>query len=335
MAKKPKSQAQVFSGDIAVSRNVLMSASDFDAFELNVIVHVLSQLRASIYTVNSIPDPGEFFVSFCALANRHGCRADFVERIRKLRQKEIRYSIETANARRGLVITGLFSSVVVAPGGVMARISPEAIPWLLYIGGGVGYTHVETDVFFQFKSVFHKRLYFLCCSKLYKGIAAFSIDIGKLREVLGVPESESTGVFKKRCLKEFQNILDEVGSMYRFVFGAKFKPTPRAGRPSLVGYELCFSVRPEFAKRMEESNPVWRCIKMIEDLYPYLEQKHPDMMFAADIQTHLKETDSIESFLTAMSGYTDKSFAHRANIMARILKDRFGIDVFTPRKKSG
>lgn len=320
-------------GDISVSRNILMSASDFDAFELNIIVQLVFLLRAYIYKVGSIPTPEEVFLRFTDLAGRHGNRAEFTERIRRLRQKEIRYSYETSGKRAGMVITGLFSSVLVAPGGVVARVSPEAIPWLLYVGGGVGYGHVETGLFIDLTSVYHKRLYLLVNSKAYRGATVFRADLSRLRMALGVPEKESLAVFRKRCLDDFQAILENKGSIYRFSYRPLTKPTPGGGRPSVVAYEISFTVKPEFTGNLDQANAEL-CLTLLQRLYPFLVQKHRDMMYMVDIHNILKASGSCGTVLQAMSVYASKTLEHQANILAKILRDRYGIDIFAPLEKN-
>ncbi len=330
MSKKP--DAPSIAGDISVSRNILISASEFDSFELNIIVQLVFLLRAYIYKVADLPDPGDIFLQFSDLTGRHGNRSEFVERINTLRQKEIRYSYETAGKRAGLVITGLFSSVVVAPGGVLARVSPEAIPWLLYVGEGVGYGCVERGVFFDFTSVFHKRLYLLVNSKVYKGATVFKADLKRLRTALGVPEKESLATFRKRCLDDFQSALENKKSMYRFSYRPLTKSMPGGGRPAVIGYEICFSVKPEFAGKPDRLNACVSCLNLLQRLYSKLVKKHPDMMLLADIQNRLESSDACGTFLQAMSVYAARTPEHQANIMVNILHDRYGIDILAPRK---
>ena len=332
MAKKSKTQG--IAGDISVSRNILVSAYDFDAFELNVVIYLVFLLRAFIYKVTDLPDPGDVFLRFTDLTGRHGNRSEFNKRIFRLRQKEIRYSYETSGKQAGLVVTGLFSSVTVAPGGVVARVSPEAIPWLLYVGGKVGYSRIEKDVFFDFSSVYHKRLYLLVNSKVYKGATVFKADLKRLRTVLGVPEKESVSVFRKRCLDDFQTTLEKNGSIYCFSYRPLVRPTPRAGRPTVAAYEICFTVKPELAKNPDWANTDSLCLIQLQRLYPSLARKHPDMMFMADIYNRLKASDSCETFLQAMSAYAGKTLDHQAHIMVQILRDRYGIDILSPRKKT-
>lgn len=327
-----KTIAKGIARDISVSRNILMSANIFDAFELNIIVQLVFLLRTYIYTVGSIQDPGEVFLRFADLVGRHGNRTEFIERINKLRHKEIRYSYETTGIHAGLVITGLFSSVVVAQGGVMARVSPEAIPWLLYVGRGVGYGHIETGIFLDFTSIYHKRLYLLVNTRLSKGGCVFRANIETLRSALGVPEKESVATFRKRCLDDFQTILENKESMYKFSYRPLTKSTPGGGRPSVIGYEICFCMKPEFVGNPDQTPAEWVCLNLLERLYPFLAKKQPDMMYLVDIHNRLRASDSCEIFVQAMSAYEDKTLEHQANIMANILKDRYGIDSLAPRK---
>ena len=87
MAKKPKRMD--LPERITVSRNVLVTASDFDAFEMNIIAILLFILRPFMYLADKIPDPGEFFLRFSFFSGRHVKREELVERINKLRLKII------------------------------------------------------------------------------------------------------------------------------------------------------------------------------------------------------------------------------------------------------
>lgn len=327
------SDTKRISKELSVSRNILQCATDFDAFELNIILQLVFLLRAFIYKADDLPDPGEVFLRFADLSGRHGNRTEFVERINRLRQKEIRYSFSTSGQKAGLVITGLFSSVVDAPGGVIARVSPEAIPWLLYVGKGVGYARVEKNVFFGFTSLYHKRLYLIVCSKLNDEGCGFKAEINQLRTAIGVPAKEPLGMFRKRCLEDFKALLESNGSIYNFSYKPLTQHAPGAGHPKVIGYEIFFSVKPEFAKNPNLSNANTVCLNELQRLYPFLSRKHPYMMLMPEIYNLLIESDSCENFLEALSVYADKTLEHQANIMAQILKDRYGIDVYQPSKK--
>lgn len=320
--------------DISVSRNVLVSAIDFDDFELNVIVQTIVLLRSCIFKVDELPVPRELFIRFDDITGRHGNRKELVERLNRLRQKDIRYTYGTCGRQSGLVITGLFSSVVVSKGGVKARVSPEAIPWLLYVGGGVGYARIEPEIFSHLRSVYHKRLYLLLNSKAYNGGTKFKAEIEMLREMMGVPPKVPLAIFRQRYLEDFRISLENHESIYSFNYDPIIESTIGAGRPKIVGYEISFSLKPELIKDSSMNDANYLCLTELQRLYRFLSSKHPDMMSLSEIHNCLIASNSCSTFLQAMSAYSDKTPEHRANIMAIILRDRYGIDIISPQKKA-
>ena len=109
MAKKLKQQD--LPSSISVSRNVLGVASDFDAFELNIIVCLFVLLRSCMYVAETLPDPKEIFLRFSDFLGRHVRREELVKRVNALRLKEIRYPISTPGVNLR-VITGLVSTTL-------------------------------------------------------------------------------------------------------------------------------------------------------------------------------------------------------------------------------
>ena len=326
MAKKPKSMD--LPERITVSRNVLVTASDFDAFEMNIIAILLFILRPFMYVSDKIPDPGEFFLRFSYFSGRHVKREELVERLNKLRLREIRYRITTPGVNLQ-VITGLFSSIVVITGGVLARVTPEAIPWLLYIGRGVGYAQVEPDLFLEMSSVYHKRLYLILCSKLHNGIASFSISREKLYKDLAIPEGTPVHDVIKRYLKGFQQYLEIRGSIYQFIFESVSHPGPKAGHPSIESFGIIYSVRKECLDKNNKHEVNIEPLNLLRTLIPLLKKRHPDTMSVWDIHKQLVEKGLDQAFYQAMSAYSNKTNEHQANLVPMILKDRFNIDIFT------
>ena len=334
MAKKPKRMD--LPERITVSRNVLMTASDFDAFEMNIIAILLFILRPFMYLADKIPDPGEFFLRFSFFSGRHVKREELVERINKLRLKEVRYRITTPGVNLQ-VITGLFSSIVVSTGGVLARVTPEAIPWLLYIGRGVGYAQVEPELFLEMSSVYHKRLYLILCSKLHDGIASIVISREKMYKDLGIPEGTPVHDVIERYLNGFQKYLEIRGSIYQFFFESVSRPGPKAGRPSIESFCMVYSVRKECLDKTKKIGVNIESLNLLRTLIPILKKRRPDTMSVWDIHNQLVEKGLDQAFYQAMSAYSKKTNEHQANLVHMILKDRFNIDIFThdePLKKN-
>ena len=314
-------------GDISVSRNVMVSASVFDAFELDVIIRLLKNLREYLYSVPGIPTLNDVTLRFTEMSKRHGNRKELVERINQLRKKDIRYGFNTPGAP-GMMITGLFTSVAVMAGGVLARVSREAIPWLLYIGSGVGYSQVEPEVFFGLRMLYHKRLYLFLLSKTYNQFASFRCSWDDLRTALEIPDAVSVVVFKKRYLRTLMPLLDKLGSKFVFSYHDEFqKGVIHAGRPSLFGFELHLEVKPEFVKKPGLLDEKRLCLNKLQLLYTELKQKNPKIMLLNEIFNRLEVQNACTTFIQAMDKYADKTPEHQANIMVKILHDRYGIDI--------
>lgn len=320
-------------GDISVSRNVMVSASVFDAFELDVIILLLKILRDFLYAIPGVPTLNDVTLRFTELSKRHGNRKELVERINLLRKKDIRYGFNTPGAP-GMMITGLFTSVAVMAGGVLARVSREAIPWLLYIGSGVGYSQVEPEVFFGLRKLYHKRLYLFICSKLFNQFAAIKCSWDDLRMALGIPDTVSVSVFKKRYLKSLMPLLEKLGSKFVFSYRDVYEGGMlHTGHPSLSGFELKLMVKPEFVKKSGLLDEKKMCLNTLQIMYPILQHKNPKIMLLPDIFNRLTVQNACTTFIQAMDNYADKSTEHRANIMVKILNDRYGIDIYSPSKE--
>lgn len=322
-----KSKRQVFPTSISVSRNVLEAASDFDALELNIIILLLDLLRPYMYMSNVTPDPGELFLRFSSFSNRHGNREDMLERINRLRQKDIRYRITTPGVQLQ-VITGLFSSVIATAGGILARVSPEAIPWLLYIGRGVGYARIEPELFLGLGSAYLKRLYLLLCVKAYKGFTSFVIHRDQLYEVIGIPKSTPTHDVLLRYLTGLQKYLDQKESMFRLSIEPVMRSRSKVGRPAIESFAMVFNLRPEYIKESEKHDPKMESLNLLRMMIPTLQKRKAPIKTAPDIFNELIAKDCCQAFVQAMSAYSQKTLEHQANIMPKILYDRFSIDVY-------
>lgn len=307
---------------------MLWRASDFDAFELNIIVFLLVILRPFMYVADKIPDPGEFFLRFSSFSGRHTERKELVSRINKLRVMEIRYHLTTPGANLQ-VITGLFSSIVVTTGGVLARVSPEAIPWLLYIGQGVGYAQVEPELFLEMTSIYYKRLYLILCAKLYNGFSGFTIQREQFYEVFGIPKGTPVHDVITRYLCGFQEYLETHGSRYSYGFESQYRPGPKAGHPTIVSFRMIFKVRPEFLDKAKKQEPSAESFNILSRLIPFVKQKRPVVMTPIEICNKLVDKGLSEAFVQAMSAYSKNSEVHQANTLPLILKDRFNIDIFS------
>lgn len=316
---------------ISVPNNILWSEADFDAFELNIIVMLLVNLRQYIYLAGSAPDPGEFYLRFSSFTGRHCKREDIVTRMNALRKKDIRYRYATPGGISGQVITGLFSSVTITAGGVYARVSAEAVPWLLYIGQGVGYSRLEPELFLSLTSVYQKRLYLTLLAREYQGLADVRVQVERLCEVLGLPEGTPASEVRRRYLDGLAVIMKQRGSMYNLSYRARLAKKAMVGHPTIAGFEIVFSVKPEYLATIKEIDKKahFECLELLRSLMPYLSKKNSHVMSYFTIHNLLVEKNLSNLFLKAMSAYAGRTQENQANIVPLILKDRFGIDVFS------
>ena len=320
--------------DISISRNVAISATDFDGFELNVIMTLLGELQAFVYTESNFSNPGDVFLRFSSFIRRHDNRSDYAKRINELRKKDIIYRYDTVGVPKMTIITGLFSSVLLTTGGVIARVSPDAIPWLLYIGRGVGFVRAEPHVFYGLKSVFHKRLYLLLIAKIYKNTFSVQVDVEDLCKKLGKPEGMSIAAFLSRYIYTFDAKLTSLKSSFTFACQKGFRGKTGAGRPSLDSLKLQFNLRPEFIKTYQDVES--RFLSILQSHYSVLKQNNKEMRMLSDIYKQLCDNNLCAVFIHAMSKYiNDSSYTleHQANTMNVILRDRFGINIFSANSK--
>ena len=313
---------------MSVSRNVLGTATDFDAFELNIIGVLLVSLRRFMYVAGNNPDPGEFYLRFSSISGRHVIREELVERINKLRQKEIRYKLTVPGVNLQ-VITGLFSSIIVASGGVMVRISPEAIPWLFYIGGGVGYAQIEPELLIGMKSIYHKRLYLLLCFKLYNGATSFKVRREQILQEISMSHGVPIHDVISRYFLGLKDYLETQGSMYCFSFEPIYRPGIKAGHPTIEGFSMTFTVRPEILAKAKKQGPNVESLNLLYRLIPILRKRIPGVMTPSEIHNHLLEKGLDQTFFQVMSAYSKETDAHQANTLPLVLRDQFHIDIYS------
>ena len=283
-----------------------------------------------MYVSNVIPELGEIFLRFSSFTDRHVKREELIERINKLRKKDIRYSLAVPGVE-GQVITGLFSSVVDSTGGVIAKVSAEAIPWLLYVGRGVGYSQIEPYLLIKMKSIYHKRLYFLLCAKAYNGVTSFTIKRESFYTALGIPNGMPVHDVQTRCLAEFQKYLEENGSVFCFAFEPVTIGGPKAGRPTIGRFGMTFNMRPEYLEHKRKNDPNFESLVLLQRLIPVLRKRRPHVIAIPEIHNQLVQANCSQAFVQAISAYSNLTIEHQANNLPLILKDRFGIDVYSAK----
>ena len=315
---------------VCVSRNALLSARDFDGFELNVIMHVLSRLSGYQYIGDNqkVLDDKSCFFAFSELSLRHGGKRDeFIKRLRKLKSKEISYKVETNDIPIATVFTGLFSSIIEYEGGVIAPVAKEAMPWLLNLG--IGYSAIEKEIFFRMRSDYVKRLYLIVFSHMRGGeYADFSISIDNLKREIGLPEEKtlrSITSIKARCLDPYCEKMNKQ-SIYDVSYEVKKEKKHRRGAPKSAMITFTVLKKADFMRPL--NNDGGAVVNYIQACYEYWKTSDKVRKMPLIIKD-VYDSGKTEYFCDIVEPYFKKygKGPHFANTIKLILKDRFGIEV--------
>ena len=69
-------------------------------------------------------------------------------------------------------------------------------------------------------------------------------------------------------------------------------------------------------------------LNLLRKMVPALQKRKAPIKTAPEIFNELIAKDCCQAFVQAMSAYSKKTLEHQANIMPKILYDRFSIDVY-------
>ena len=305
------------------SRNILLSAVDFTAVELDIIMVLVYELRENQYlkdTENKYMDGIDISLRFDDLSDHHGKREDLVNTLDALRAKRITYQIDTGKRRKATIFTGLFDYVASDRGCVLAHVSKMAVPWMMNIG--VGYSPVDLSVFKSLRSVYTKRLFCLVFSHLRKGqVLSFDISLDDLRERIGVDEAVEMKRINQRIIKPLKDSIND-GGEYTFDYSVRQEKSS-GGHPKVSGVH--FSMSRSDSKAISPE----RLIGALQACYSAWRIQGLDLVPFDSVLDQLTGSGEQEFFLESYSEClaSRKGKAHQARAMLRLLEDTIGVRV--------
>ena len=312
--------------NVQVSRNVMDSAKEFDEFELNTIIWTISILFTS-KNLESL-DSGEkrVFLDISAFKRGNENRKTLVDRLRELRKKEIKYSLSVPGFTCS-VFTGLFSSVTDIQGGAVGvTVSNEAVPWLLYVGKGVGFSYVERSLFIELQGVIKKRMYLFLCSKMSKNYASFRISLEDFIDAVGsAPGTKANTILK--TLNGLRDALKSKGSRYILSYNS-ITETKGRGRPRIIGVQIVFKLHPELC--IPDAQLEQTVLNQVQNYYSILPQNKRNLditsLFSEIVERKISE-DLYDKLVRLKQ--IDEPHLKKAYILAKILREDYGIELVT------
>lgn len=316
---------------LIVPRNILLAVSDFDSFELSVLMVLIYKLQPYMSVDTRVVlsrNLDEITLSYTEITHHKEAREKTFERLVALRRKEIRYRVQIPGNQIE-VCTGLFASVIREEKGgcVYVRIQKEAIPWLLAIGQG--YSWVEKLIFAACNTLYLRRVYLYLCSCQYRKVATFTASIDEWRRAIGCPESDTSNTILRRYLLTFQTIINtpEYQSHYQMHIEPIYEKTTKGvGRKSISSIGVTFCLKPEFA---ETRTDYGRILNILSKYYEATGRK--DLRSVAEVTEEIYNNAAVaEALINLDAHYTKKhqgNTAHVGNTVIKAMKDRFGIEM--------
>lgn len=325
-----------------VSRNTLtflgISKCKLSTPQLNTLMNICKALQKEQIFEESFPYQyhGEVEIPI-SLKLVSGCHdsEDVMPSIIDLMNVKIQYIYEFKGMAFG--IANLISSVEYRDSTLFVTISGKALPWYLYCGKKVGYAKIEGNAFFKISTprekVLYSHLMMFIDAKTNSGKREMSIQ--ELRELLGYGKNVKFGRINARVIKPLINHLNKYGSCY-VLRTHHLSAQGRNGRPAVE------SVIFELDGVQKQNNCYEDVIKLISICRTYWSQKSSDdkLMLTPNILNALGECipafyakcerACIERKKSMEKERTNKdAFPYwRANLVAKILREDYGIDVF-------
>lgn len=316
---------------LAVPRNILLAASDFDYFDLSVIMALVDNIQPYMAVASNdvlSRNLDEITLSYTEITPRNEARESVFERLMLLSRKEIRYRVQIPGNPIE-ACTGLFERVIREEKGgcVYVRLQKEAIPWFLAIGQG--YSWVEKQIFEACNSLYIRRTYLYLCLCQYRKSATITEPIDEWRRAIGCPESDTPNIIVRRYILPLQTLINnpEYQSHYQMHIEPIYEKTTKGvGRKSISSIGVTFCLKPEFA---ETRTDYGRILNILSKYYEATGRK--DLRSVAEVTEEIYNSAAVaEALINLNAHYTKKhqgNTAHVGNTVIKAMKDRFGIEM--------
>lgn len=209
-------------------------------------------------------------------------------------------------------------------------VNRKALPYLTFIGKGMGYTEFDYQVYCELKSKYVKRLYKLICEWSNYG-PEYIISIEELMRRLSIPDNYDTNKISGRIFEPLKGWLVELGSSvqfdYRFVYVADGKEETRTGRN---GYNtIIFNIHS--VKKLRGSGERAMLSSLRNCLLGICDKEKRDVVDEA--VGVIKEAGQVDFILSKFRYYTHKmnkgliDSAKLRNVMLKVVRESCGIEL--------
>ena len=175
---------------------------DFTAVQENIITLIIESIQKHMTRERDIQtdlfgDP----VLLLKASEMSSNKENLLENCRRLREKEITFVWKDQNQTQRKTHTGIITTTHDIHGTdfIEVQLSKWAIPYLIYIGEGVGGTYFAKTIAITLKSVYAKRMYKQCKQWERKGFIP-RVTLDTFKEILQIPASYAKNKVESRVL---------------------------------------------------------------------------------------------------------------------------------------
>lgn len=330
-------------GYIKVSRNAIhfVAVKQMNAIQMNVIMTIVDALQKALIYANCYPykDIGEveILIPWRAVCGHHDPKIVLPSILTMLNMKlAYRYTIENEVSP---VITNVISSAEYRGGQYYITVPAKALSWFLYCGKNVGYAKIERHVFLAISSVREKTLYLRLMSQVDQNtkMGTWDASVDDLRELLGYEMRDTFARINCRVIRPLMAHLEEYGSNYVIHARQNKRMSGRKGKPAVEGvlFEIDGSHRFDecFQAAAELLTTCWSVWNSKEKAH--LPITSPEICHSLGdripgfIRRCNRAGEKYKEKMEKSGKYDSRAFVcWRANIVAKILREDYGIEVF-------
>lgn len=330
-------------GYIKVSRNTIrfVAVKQMNAIQMNVIMTIVDALQQALFYADCYPykDSGEveILIPWRTICGHHNPK-DVLPSILKMLDMKLAYHY-TFKSEVSPVIANVISSAEYRGGQYYITVPGKALSWFLFCGKNVGYAKIERHIFLAISSVREKTLYLRLMSHVDKEtkMGTWEASVDDLRELLGYEQRDTFARINCRVIRPLMTHLEEYGSNYVIHARQNKRMSGRKGKPAVDG--VLFEI--------DGSHRIDECFQATADLLTtcwsvwnskakaHLPITSPEICHSLGdripgfIRRCNRAGEKYKEKMEKSGKYDSRAFVcWRANIVAKILREDYGIDVY-------
>lgn len=330
-------------GYIKVSRNAVhfVAVKRLTTIQMNVLICIIEALQNALIFNDCYPyeDIGEIEIPInWRVVSGHHQPKDVVKSILLMMDMKLAYQYSFQSVVTP-VISNLISTAVYRDGLYFVTIPGKALSWFLYCGKNVGFAKLERNVFFAISSPREKLLYLKMMSNVDKDtkMGTWEASVDDLRELLGYEQRDTFARINCRVIRPLMTHLEEYGSNYVIHARQNKRMSGRKGKPAVDG--VLFEI--------DGSHRIDECFQATADLLTtcwsvwnskakaHLPITSPEICHSLGdripgfIRRCNRAGEKYKEKMEKSGKYDSRAFVcWRANIVAKILREDYGIDVY-------